>query len=118
MDSAVFEKLGAVMSDPSVKEKIGAIISGKGREEEKPTVPDENPHESVVTSGSNSDGDKKPCDAAPPCRQSTTPSTLKNGRALLLALKPYMDESRCEKIERILSAMKLAELIGTLGNIL
>ena len=116
MDSAVFEKLGAVMSDPSVKEKIGAIISGKGREEEKPTVPDENPHESVVTSGS--DGDKKPCDAAPPCRQPTTPSTLKNGRALLLALKPYMDESRCDKIERILSAMKLAELIGTLGNIL
>ena len=44
------------MSDPSVKEKIGAIISGKGREEEKPTVLDENSHESVVTSGS--DGDK------------------------------------------------------------
>ena len=104
------------MSDPSVEEKIGAIISGKGREEEKPTVPDENPHESVVTSGS--DGDKGPCDAAPPGRQPAAPATLKNGRALLLALKPYMDESRCEKIERILSAMKLAELIGTLGNIL
>ena len=116
MDSAVFEKLGAVMSDPSVKEKIGAIISGKGREEEKPTVLDENSHESVVTSGS--DGDKKPCDAAPPFRQPTTPPAVQNGRALLLALKPYMDESRCEKIERILSAMKLAELIGTLGNIL
>ena len=90
MDPAVFEKLGAAVSDPEIQKKISAIISGDG---------------TGMTS--------KPDAPCPP-----PPSTIKNGRALLLALKPYMDEKRCEKIDRILSAMKLAEFAGMFKNMM
>lgn len=126
MDPAVFEKLGAVMSDPSIGEKINAIISGKGHGEEKPPRPEEKPCDGgcavMPPCGDCCEG-KKPCDVPPPtppcpCRQPSCSQTVKNGRALLIALKPYMDESRCEKIDRILSAMKLAEVFGTFGKLL
>ena len=60
-----------------------------------------------------------PCPpSSPPSPPPSPPSTIKNGRALLLALKPYMDEKRCEKIDRILSAMKLAEFAGMFKNMM
>lgn len=95
MDPAVFEKLGATVSDPEIQKKISAIISGDGAG--APPKPDAPP---------------------PPPPQPSPPSTIKNGRALLLALKPYMDEKRCEKIDRILSAMKLAEFAGMFRNMM
>lgn len=97
MDPAVFEKLGAAVADPEIQKKISAIISGDGADApQKPDVP---------------------CPPPPPA-PSSSPSTIKNGRALLLALKPYMDEKRCEKIDRILSAMKLAEFAGMFRNMM
>ncbi len=96
MDPAVFEKLGAAVSDPEIQKKISAIISGDGTDvTPKPAAP---------------------CPPPPP--PPPPPSTIKNGRALLLALKPYMDEKRCEKIDRILSAMKLAEFAGMFKNMM
>ncbi len=95
MDPAVFEKLGAAVSDPEIQKKISAIISGDG-------------------AGAPPKPDAPPPLPPPP----SPPSTIKNGRALLLALKPYMDEKRCEKIDRILSAMKLAEFAGMFRNMM
>lgn len=119
MDSAVFEKLGVIMSDPTIGEKINAIISGDVRRDEKPTH-----REEVRCDGGESPRDelKTSCDASSlppcPCKSPSCPQTVKNGRALLLALKPYMDDKRCEKIDRILSAMKLAELFEMFGKLL
>lgn len=96
MDSAVFEKLGAAVSDPEIQKKISAIISGE-------------------TAGAPPKPDAPP---PPPPPLPPASSTIKNGRALLLALKPYMDEKRCEKIDRILSAMKLAEFAGMFRNMM
>ena len=99
MDPAVFEKLGAAVSDPEIQKKISAIISGDG-------------------TGMTSKPDAPCPPSSPPSPPPSPPSTIKNGRALLLALKPYMDEKRCEKIARILSAMKLAEFAGMFKNMM
>ncbi|MCI7344846.1 MAG: hypothetical protein SPF67_07455 [Eubacteriales bacterium] len=99
MDPAVFEKLGAAVSDPEIQKKISAIISGDG-------------------TGMTSKPDAPCPPSSPPSPPPSPPSTIKNGRALLLALKPYMDEKRCEKIDRILSAMKLAEFAGMFKNMM
>lgn len=37
---------------------------------------------------------------------------IAHGRALLLALKPYLDDKRCEKIDKLLRMMQLAEMAG------
>ena len=99
MDPAVFEKLGAAVSDPEIQKKISAIISGDG-------------------TGMTSKPDAPCPPSSPPSPPPSPPSTIKNGRALLLALKPYMYEKRCDKIYRILSAMKLAEFAGMFKNMM
>ena len=99
MDPAVFEKLGAAVSDPEIQKKISAIISGDG-------------------TGMTSKPDAPCPPSSPPSPPPSPPSTIKNGRALLLALKTYMDEKRFEKIDRILSAMKLAEFAGMFKNMM
>ncbi|MBQ0009567.1 MAG: hypothetical protein KBS76_00485 [Ruminococcus sp.] len=38
--------------------------------------------------------------------------TIAHSRALLLALKPYLDEKRCAKIDKALTMLKLAEMAG------
>ncbi len=42
---------------------------------------------------------------------------LKNTRNLLLALKPFLDEKRCMKIDKMLSMMRLAEMAGQFGSL-
>lgn len=131
IDPAVLEKLGAVMSDPSLGDKINAIISGtspaaneKGDAPKEEQASAENSGYGGPASADVRSAGARPCGGAcetqnpPPCRPRPSCSTVKNGRALLLALKPYMDEKRCEKIDKILSAMKLAEMFETMSKIL
>lgn len=134
IDPTVLEKLDAVMSDPSLGDKINAIISGTSpAAKEKGDAPKEQPSSEDSGYGSSPPAEMRsagglPCGGAcetqsppPPCPCKPPPppcSTVKNGRALLLALKPYMDEKRCEKIDKILSAMKLAEMFETMSKIL
>lgn len=42
---------------------------------------------------------------------------LKHTRELLLALKPFLDDRRCAKIDKMLSMMRLAEMAGQFGNL-
>jgi hypothetical protein len=37
--------------------------------------------------------------------------------ALLIALKPFLDEKRCAKIDKMLSMMRLAEMAGQFGSL-
>jgi hypothetical protein len=41
---------------------------------------------------------------------------MKNTCALLTALKPFLDERRCEKIDKMLSMIRFAEMAGKLGS--
>ena len=42
------------------------------------------------------------------------PSACRRREALLLALKPYLSGERCERIDKILGMMKIAEIMGYL----
>ena len=42
---------------------------------------------------------------------------LKHTRDLLIALKPFLDEKRCVKIDKMLSMMRLAEMAGQFGSL-
>ena len=42
---------------------------------------------------------------------------LKHTRNLLIALKPFLDDKRCAKIDKMLSMMRLAEMAGQFGNL-
>lgn len=89
MDSDLMSKLSKIISDPSTGEKIKEIISSPPSNAEKPAVI---PAATTVL---------------PPPPSSS--SSIKNGRALLTALRPYFDKPRRDKIDKILDAMKLGE---------
>lgn len=97
----MISKLGQVLSNPEMTEKIRSIVASSA-----PQKPE---------------GDRScPPPPPPPCAPCAReiPGTIRNGRALLIALKPYLDPERCGKIDRILDAMKLAEFAGFFKNLI
>lgn len=58
--------------------------------------------------------------SAPPVLFTPSPNlekNLKHTRDLLIALKPFLDEKRCAKIDKMLSMMRLAEMAGQFGSL-
>lgn len=87
MDSGSIEKLSQILQDPTAMEKIRGIITGK---------PAENTEEAPK--------------ALPVAAEKNAPSqAMSNSKALLLALKPYLDGDRRARIDKIIDAIKLAE---------
>ena len=118
MDNDFSEKLGALLSDPAALAKIAGLAGSLGlsgasaptppRTEEKPRECDACPAKEVL-----------PCGGAPgPVpkkeRVSDAAKSIAQSRALLTALKPYLSGERCERIDKILGMMKIAEIMGYL----
>lgn len=118
MENDLSEKLGAMLADPAMLAKIASIAGnlGLGSAPTAPPPPKDEP---------------KPCDTCPakdilPCGGAECPLPAKGGalsgaaksisqsRALLVALKPYLSAERCERIDKILGMMKIAEIMGYL----
>ena len=119
MDNDFSAKLGSLLSDPAALAQIASLAGSLGLSGAQSTSPapqaNEPPHE---------------CDACPakevlPCGGAPCPFPKKEGlseaarsiaqsRALLTALKPYLSHERCERIDKILSMMKIAEIMGYL----
>ena len=88
MDADLMEKLSKIISDPATGEKIKEMIYSPPKDvPPPPVVPAAT---SIVPSPSAS-------------------SSIKKGKALLLALRPYFDKPRRDKIDKIIDAMKLGE---------
>ncbi len=121
MDGDFSEKLGAMLSDPAMLAKIAGIAGslGLGGTADTPAPPPPPKEEA------------KPCSTCPakelfPCGGAECPFPGKGGalsgaakniaqiRALLSALKPYLSAERCERIDKILGMMKIAEIMGYL----
>jgi hypothetical protein len=117
MDNDLSEKLGALLSNPEALAKIAGIAGSLGLTgaSEPPPAQEKPTHD---------------CDACPakeifPCGGAPCPFPKKDGigsaaksiaesRALLVALKPYLSHERCERIDKILGMMKIAEIMGYL----
>ncbi len=109
-------KLDEILKNPSMLAQIKALAdtmtAGKAEEPppEEPSVP---PPAPVQT--------QPAMEAALPTLLAPSPSlqkNLTNTRALLIALKPFLDDKRCGKIDKMLSMMRLAEMAGQFGSFL
>ncbi|MGN1095908.1 MAG: hypothetical protein ACI4QR_05925 [Eubacteriales bacterium] len=109
MENDISEKLNAVLADPAMMEKIKLIAGSLGATQSPPqdSVNTEK-HEERAFQGASSDKELPP----PPIKQSEISKNIANSRALLIALKPYLDRERCERIDKILGMMKIAEIMG------
>jgi len=118
MDNDFSEKLGSLLSDPSALAKIASLagslgLSGASAHTEEKTQ--EPKHECEICPAK----EILPCGGAPcpfPQKEgfSDTAKNIAQSRALLLALKPYLSQERCERIDKILGMMKIAEIMGYL----
>lgn len=108
-------KLGDILSNPETSEKIRSIVDSIPSPDEHASVPVAVQTTDVVPSSSP----QFPLAALMKGGGGAgVPKTIKNGRALLAALKPYLDSERREKIDKILEAMKLAEFAGIFKTML
>ena len=97
MDSEAIQKLSRIMQDPTAMEKIRGIITGKPAEAADP------PQTATVPAA---------------VEKSTSSAAISNSKALLLALKPYLDSDRCARIDKIIDAIRLAEYARLFRTIL
>lgn len=98
MDSEAIQKLSRIMQDPTAMEKIRGIITGKPAEAADP------PQTATIPAAVE--------------KSSTSSAAISNSKALLLALKPYLDSDRCARIDKIIDAIRLAEYARLFRTIL
>ncbi len=113
MENDLSEKIGSLLSDPVMLEKIKGIAAGLGGMQESPAPappPDTQKSETVPAAALG---------ALFPAERGGALGgigrNIKESRALLSALKPYLDSERCERIDKIISIMRVAEIMGYLG---
>jgi len=121
-------KLDALLSNPAMMAQIKALadtmtVSGgaAGTPEPPPQEPAAPPEKAAAAASASVGNAANAEGTALPALFSPTPGiekNLKNTRALLLALKPYLDAGRCEKIDKMLNMMRLAEMAGYFKNLL
>ena len=120
MNGDFSEKLNQVLSNPAMMAQIKALADTMTQAEAR-TEQDEYPREEA----------ESPAIARAEPRDSTresisvpaffTPSpsfekNMQNACTLLNAMKPFLDERRCAKIDKMLSMIRFAQMAGQLGN--
>ncbi len=114
MDNDFSQKLNAILGDPAMMEKIRSIAGSLGASSSPPPPREERKEDKGTDCASCSR--TMPCGAQALCpvsgERSEFSKSIANIRALLTALKPYLDSGRCERIDKILGMMKIAEIMG------
>ncbi len=120
MDGDFSEKLGAMLSDPAMLAKIAGIAGSLGLGNAAAPPPQPPPKEEASKCDTCPAKEILPCGGAEcpfPGKGGALSSAAKNIsqiRSLLSALKPYLSSERCERIDKILGMMKIAEIMGYL----
>lgn len=120
MNDDFSQKLNQVLSNPDMMAQIKALadtMTETGTQAENSVVSSESQQ-----AFSNGDADHLspiPEKISVPAFFSPSPSfdkNMKNTCELLHALKPFLDERRCAKIDKMLSMIQFAQMAGKLGN--
>lgn len=111
-------KLNQLLADPHMLAQIKALADTMTENSQKTetTAPIEPPPQASQKQNENISENALPLPVL------FTPSpmlekNLKHTRELLLALKPFLDDKRCEKIDKMLSMMRFAEMAGQFGKL-
>ena len=116
MNGDFSQKLNQVLSNPAMMAQIKALAD---------TMTQENAHaeggEGVTESPSPDAQEAFALPARPAVPEFFKPSptfekNMKNTCALLNALRPFLDERRCAKIDKMLSMIQFAQMAGNFGN--
>lgn len=130
MNGDFSSKLDKILSNPAMMAQIKSLADTMTEAEEAPAPapPPESPPASTAAEPipSKEEEPEKPAadpppEAALPASFSPAPAlarNLKNTRALLAALKPYLDDKRKEKVDKMLNMMRLAEMAGYFQNLM
>ena len=111
MNGDFSEKLSQVLSNPAMMAQIKALAD----------TMTENGAKGEATPQKEAPKETFPENHASPAFFTPSPTFEKNMQntcALLYALKPFLDENRCAKIDKMLSMIRFAEMAGKFGNFL
>lgn len=117
-------KLDSLLSNPAMMAQIKSLADTMTAESREPIEVKKTDSEQsstlIPSEGANSEENSHPTSALPskPSLSIGIERNLKNIRALLFALKPYLDAERCEKVDKMLKMMQLAEMAGYFRNLL
>lgn len=112
MSGDLSARLDSILTDPNMMAQIKALADTMTRGSEpqstetSPPVPEKAEKTEVPFLPSLLSGD------------ASLAKNMKNTKALLLALKPYLDERRCEKVDKMLQMLRLAEMAGYFKNLI
>ncbi len=116
MNGDFTSKLDEILKNPAmlaqIKSLADTMTAGQKKDEPAP-ISEPAPHQEEEAPVS--------VPAALPMIFSPSPGleqNLRHTRDLLLALKPFLDEKRCMKVDKMLSMMRLAEMAGQFGSLL
>lgn len=126
MNGDFSSKLDKILSNPAMMAQIKSLADtmteaeGTPASEVSPPPAAEPPEPPIQEEQEKPDADIQ-TETALPASFSPAPGlarNLKNTRALLAALKPYLDDKRREKVDKMLSMMRLAEMAGYFKNLM
>jgi hypothetical protein len=120
MNGDFSQKLNQVLSDPAMMAQIKALADTMTESQTREEKSEE--QSALTTLPKNVPSEEKDSSRekiSVPAFFTPSPSfekNMKNTCALLAALKPFLDERRCVKIDKMLSMIQFAQMAGQLGN--
>lgn len=124
MNGDFSSKLDKILSNPAMMAQIKSLADTMTEDGEPKTPPPTEPVQAASEPEPVSAPESPPqtdTPAAMPALFSPAPGmekNIKNTRALLLALKPYLDDKRRDKIDKMLNMLRLAEMAGYFKNLI
>lgn len=126
MNGDFSSKLDKILSNPAMMAQIKSLADTMTEAEGTPASEVSPPPAAEPSEPPIQEEQEKPdadiqTETALPASFSPAPGlarNLKNTRALLAALKPYLDDKRREKVDKMLSMMRLAEMAGYFKNLM
>jgi hypothetical protein len=127
MNGDFSQKLNQVLSNPAMMAQIKALADTMTEADTQKEKAEPVRESAVLPKESESPAKQESAEDADTVRQAVpvpaffTPSpsfekNMKNTCTLLNALKPFLDERRCAKIDKMLSMIRFAQMAGQLGN--
>ena len=124
MNGDFSSKLDKILSNPAMMAQIKSLADTMTEDGEAKTPPPTEPTQAAPEPEPAAAPESPPqtdTPAAMPALFSPAPGmekNIKNARALLLALKPYLDDKRRDKIDKMLNMLRLAEMAGYFKNLI
>ena len=115
MNGDFSDKLNQLLSNPTMMAQIKALADTMMEDSASTGT-----NSQSETTFSPQSSEKKATTAVPTFFKPspTFERNMANTCALLTALKPFLDEKRCEKIDKMLSMIHFAEMAGQLSHLL